>query len=120
VLAWCLATLPFALALESTLLHLVTLSLAATWMGMEMSGQEFASRSQLGWLQFTYLLLLLPSMAAAYRNQAPVIAGAVAWALMINWIPFGRTLSCFRSGSPRRTPPAIPMAMACGRSARSA
>ena len=93
VLAWCLATLPFALALESTLLHLVTLSLAAIWMGMEMSGQEFASRSQLGWLQFTYLLLLLPSMAAAYRNQAPVIAGAVAWALMIQWLPFGRTPS---------------------------
>lgn len=93
VLAWCLATLPFALALESTLLHLITLALAAIWMGMEMSGQEHSAKGQSAWLQLAYLLLLLPSLAAAYRSQAPVIAGAVAWALTINWFPFGKTPS---------------------------
>ena len=39
-------------------------SLAQSHRRMEMSGQEFASRSQLGWLQFTYLLLLLPSLSS--------------------------------------------------------
>lgn len=89
VLAWCLGTLPFALALESALLHLATVALAAVWMLMELGPQSFAHPPHLTGLRLTFLLLLLPSAAAAYRGKQPVIAGAIAWASMANWFNFG-------------------------------
>ncbi|MFN5057907.1 MAG: GDYXXLXY domain-containing protein, partial [Verrucomicrobiota bacterium] len=97
VLAWCLGTLPFALALESTLLHLATVALASAWIMMELGGHSLAPSPQLIGLRFTFLLLLLPSAITAYRNRQPVIAGAIAWALMANWFSFGggATAACF-------------------------
>jgi uncharacterized membrane protein/uncharacterized membrane-anchored protein len=97
VLAWCLGTLPFALALESTLLHLATIALASAWIIMEMGDRWAASSPQLIGLRLTFLLLLLPAAVTAYRNRLPVIAGALAWALMANWFNFGggATAACF-------------------------
>ena len=97
VLAWCLATLPFALALESTLLHLATVALASVWIVMELGGHSLAPSPHLIGLRFTFLLLLLPSAVTAYRNRQPVIAGAIAWALIANWFSFGggATAACF-------------------------
>ena len=97
VLAWCLGTLPFALALESALLHLATIALAAVWIVMELGDHSLAPSPHLIGLRFTFLLLLLPSAITAYRNRQPVIAGAIAWALMANWFSFGggATAACF-------------------------
>jgi hypothetical protein len=105
VLAWCLATLPFALALESALLHIAALTLASVWMIMEAGDFGGAFKPGLTWLRFTFLLLLLPSAAAAYRSRSPVIAGAVAWALAAGWFTYvgrGAALSGF----------ALPLALA--------
>jgi len=97
VLAWCLGTLPFALALESALLHLATIALAAVWIVMELGDHSLAPSPHLIGLRFTFLLLLLPAAVTAYRNRVPVIAGAIAWALMANWFSFGggATAACF-------------------------
>ena len=97
VLAWCLGTLPFALALESALLHLATIALASVWIMMEMGDRSFAPSPQLIGLRLTFLLLLLPAAVTAYRNRLPVIAGTLAWALMANWVNFGggATAACF-------------------------
>lgn len=97
VLAWCLGTLPFALALESALLHLATVALASAWIIMEMGDRWAAPSPQLIGLRLTFLLLLLPAAVTAYRNRLPVIAGAIAWALMANWFNFGggATAACF-------------------------
>ena len=97
VLAWCLGTLPFALALESALLHLATIALASVWIVMELGDHSLAPSPHLIGLRFTFLLLLLPSAVTAYRNRQPVIAGAIAWALMANWFSFGggATAACF-------------------------
>jgi uncharacterized membrane protein/uncharacterized membrane-anchored protein len=97
VLAWCLGTLPFALALESALLHLATIALASVWIMMEMGEHSYAPSPQLTGLRLTFLLLLLPAAVTAYRNRLPVIAGAIAWALMANWFSFGggATAACF-------------------------
>jgi uncharacterized membrane protein/uncharacterized membrane-anchored protein len=97
VLAWCLGTLPFALALESALLHLATVALASVWIVMELGDHSLAHSPHLIGLRFTFLLLLLPAAVTAYRNRAPVIAGAIAWALMANWFSFGggATAACF-------------------------
>ena len=97
LLAWCLGTMPFALALESALLHLATVALASVWIMMEMGGHSYAPSPQLTGLRLTFLLLLLPAAVTAYRNRLPVIAGAIAWALMANWFSFGggATAACF-------------------------
>jgi uncharacterized membrane protein/uncharacterized membrane-anchored protein len=97
VLAWCLGTLPFALALESALLHLATIALASTWILMEMDNRAYSLSPKLIGLRVTFLLLLLPSAIAAYRNRLPVVAGALAWALMANWVSFrgGATAAAF-------------------------
>ncbi len=97
LLAWCLGTMPFALALESALLHLATIALASVWIMMEMGEHSYSSSPQLIGLRLTFLLLLLPAAVTAYRNRAPIIAGAIAWALMANWFNFGggATTPCF-------------------------
>ena len=105
VLAWCLGTLPFALALESALLHLATLALASIWLILEVDGFSGAPRPQLAWLRIAFLLLLLPSAAAAYRSRSPVIAGGIAWALAASWLTYvgrGASLAVF----------ALPLALA--------
>ena len=105
LLAWCLATLPFALVLESTLLHVAVLALASVWMIMEAGDFGGAFKPGLTWLRLTFLLLLLPSAAAAYRSRSPVIAGAVAWSLAAGWFTYvgrGAALSGF----------ALPLALA--------
>jgi uncharacterized membrane protein/uncharacterized membrane-anchored protein len=97
LLAWCLGTMPFAIALESALLHLATIALASVWIMMEMGEHSYAPSPQLTGLRLTFLLLLLPAAVTAYRNRLPVIAGAIAWALMANWFSFGggATAACF-------------------------
>ncbi|MGA0134248.1 MAG: GDYXXLXY domain-containing protein [Opitutales bacterium] len=88
LLAWCLGTLPFALVLESALLHVATLALAATWILMEQHGGWSGVTGYDNWTRIAYLILLLPSAAAAYRGRMPIIAGAVAWALIPCWLFF--------------------------------
>ncbi len=105
VLAWCLGTLPFALVLESALLHMATVALAATWILMEVGDHAGATKPDLSWLRLIFLLLLLPSAAAAYRSRSPVIAGAVAWAMGAYWFTYvgrGAAISGF----------ALPLALA--------
>lgn len=97
LLAWCLGTLPFALVLESALLHVATLALAATWLLMELGDYGDALPPQIKWTRLMFLLLLLPSAATAYRSRLPVVAGAVAWALAATWFVFrgGFAIACF-------------------------
>lgn len=97
VLAWCLGTLPFALVLESALLHVATLALAATWLLMELGDFGDAHSPGIRWTRLMFLLLLLPSAATAYRSRLPVVAGAVAWSLAATWFAFrgGFTVSGF-------------------------
>jgi uncharacterized membrane-anchored protein len=118
LLAWCLGTLPFALALESALLHLATLALASVWIMMEMGEHSYASSPQLIGLRLTFLLLLLPAAVTAYRNRLPVIAGAIAWALMANWFNFGGGVNAACFVLPLALAALHPMGSAYGRGFR--
>jgi uncharacterized membrane protein/uncharacterized membrane-anchored protein len=88
VLAWCVFTIPFALILDATVLHLLGIALAGSWMLME---------ADLGWWyrdqlhhgeRLVFLLLLLPSAFAAYRRARPALTGALAWSFIFLWVLF--------------------------------
>ena len=89
VLAWCLFTIPFALILDATVLHLLVIALAGSWMLME---------ADLGWLRrrdqlhhgerLVFLLLLLPTAFAAYRRARAALTGALAWSFVFLWFLF--------------------------------
>lgn len=87
ILAWCLGTLPFAILLDSTLLYVAGLLLACVWLGEETSHTfRFFSRGHAPDPRPFFLLLVAPSALAAYRRYRPLLAGAVAWSLVVAWI----------------------------------
>jgi len=90
LLAWCVFTIPFALILDATVLHLLTIALAGSWMLTEADHAWYRdNRDQLyHGERLVFLLLLLPSALAAYRRARPVLAGALAWSFVFLWLLF--------------------------------
>ena len=87
ILAWCVGTLPFAILLDSTLLYVGSLLLACVWLGAETSHAfGFFSRSHAPDPRPFFFLLVAPAALAAYRRCRPLLAGAVAWSLVVAWI----------------------------------
>lgn len=86
---WALGVLPFALCLDSVLLHALLASLLALWCGMEILG--FSDLGGWFWWRWNYLpngaysmlLLVLPGLAWAYRRSSVVTVWlyvlALAW-----------------------------------------
>ena len=89
VLAWCVFTIPFALILDATVLHLLVIALAGSWMLMEADLGWWHRRDQLHHGErLVFLLLLLPSAFAAYRRARPALTGALAWSFVFLWVLF--------------------------------
>jgi uncharacterized membrane protein/uncharacterized membrane-anchored protein len=89
VLAWCVFTIPFALVLDATVLHLLVIALAGSWMLMEADLGWWRHRNQLHHGErLVFLLLLLPSAFAAYRRARPALTGALAWSFVFLWFLF--------------------------------
>jgi uncharacterized membrane protein/uncharacterized membrane-anchored protein len=90
LLAWCVFTLPFALILDATVLHLGVIALAGSWMLMEADHAWFyVRRDQLHHGErLAFLLLLLPTAFAAYRRARPALTGALAWSFIFLWFLF--------------------------------
>ena len=87
LLAWCVGSLPFAILLDSTLLYVGSLLLACCWLGAETSHSFRAFLP--GYSQDPrplFFLLVAPAALAAYRRHRPLLAGAVAWSLVVAWI----------------------------------
>ena len=90
LLAWCLFTIPFAVILDATVLHLLTIALAGSWMLMESDGGWWWRQHELHHGErLAFLLLLLPSALAAYRRSRPALTGALAWSFLFLWGLFG-------------------------------
>lgn len=85
ILAWALGTLPFALLLDSTLLHLLYVTLAAIWYIWEMEQRGYGWRGSNELTALAFLLLLAPSAWAGYRNSRPVLVGLTA----LGWLVAG-------------------------------
>lgn len=89
VLAWCLFTIPFALLLDATALHLLVIVLAGTWLTMETDHYSWRTTPLYQAQRLTFLLLLAPTALAAYRQARPALAGALAWSSFFLWFMFG-------------------------------
>ncbi len=86
---WALGTLPFALCLESALLHFLFIALMTIWSGMEVFGYPdigawFWSR----WRHipngaYSLLLLIVPGIVWAYRRQSRQVIGL--YVLLLSW-----------------------------------
>jgi uncharacterized membrane-anchored protein len=76
VLAWCLASLPFVLLLDWTILHVVHLALACLWLGNKVSGNPPPGEG----FQLVFLALVAPSAWAGYRTPRATLVGVVALA----------------------------------------
>lgn len=90
LLAWCVFTIPFALLLDATVLHLLVVALAGSWLLMEADG---AGRWRTENLLFhrerlIFAALLAPTAVAAYRRARPALAGALAWSFVFLWCLF--------------------------------
>jgi uncharacterized membrane protein/uncharacterized membrane-anchored protein len=89
MLAWCVFTIPFAVLLDATVLHLCTIGLAGSWMLMEADGGWWWRQHELHHgVRWVFGLLLLPSALAAYRRARPALAGALAWSCLFLWFLF--------------------------------
>lgn len=89
VLAWCVFTIPFALILDATVLHLLVIALAGNWMRMEADlDGRYAAHNLHHRERLAFLLLLLPSAVAAYRRARPALTGALAWSFVFLWFLF--------------------------------
>ena len=88
---WAVGVLPFALCLDSLLLHLLFVSLVALWGGMEVFGFWNLSPWWLpGWWEipngaYSLPLLAAPGLAWAYQRKSP-LAVALYVALFAWWI----------------------------------
>ncbi len=89
VLAWCIFTIPFALLLDATVLHLVVIVLAGTWLNMETDHYAWRETALHHSERLVFLLLIAPTAMAAYRRSRPVLAGALAWSTLFLWFMFG-------------------------------
>jgi uncharacterized membrane protein len=83
---WALGTIPFALCLDTLLLHALVVGLLATWVGTEILDFGF------GWgiwripdACYTLPLLALPGLRWAYRKRSPATVGLYA-ALLAWWV----------------------------------
>jgi uncharacterized membrane protein len=83
---WALGTIPFALCLDTILLHALVAGLLATWVGTEILGFGW------GWgfwrlpdACYTLPLLALPGLLWAYRKRSPATVGLYA-ALLAWWV----------------------------------
>jgi len=85
VLAWCLASLPFVLLLDWTILHVVHLALACVWLGMKASGNPPPGEG----FQLVFLALTAPSAWAGYRTPRATLVGVVALAYAFMVITLG-------------------------------
>lgn len=86
LLAWCLGTLPFALLLDATLLHLLVIKLAAGWYIWEL-GERGYWRASHELTIVGFLLLLAPSAWAGYRKSRSALVGFAA----LGWLVAGVT-----------------------------
>src|SRR3984957_6001458 len=73
---WALGTLPFALCLDTLLLHALVVALLATWVGTEILNFDFLP----GFWRFpnacyTLPLLAFPGLIWAYRKRSPAVVG---------------------------------------------
>ena len=89
VLAWCIFTIPFALLLDATVLHLVVIVLAGTWLNMETDHYAWRETALHHSERLVFLLLIAPTAIAAYRRARPALAGALAWSTLFLWFMFG-------------------------------
>lgn len=90
VLAWCVFTIPFALLLDATVLHLLVISLAGSWLLMETDvvGRWRAESLLFHRERFIFAALLAPTAVAAYRRARPALTGALAWSFVFLWCLF--------------------------------
>ena len=86
---WAIGVLPFALCLDSLLLHLLFVSLVALWGGMEVFGFWSMSPWWLpGWWQvpngaYSLPLLAAPGLAWAYQRKSPM--GVALYVALFTW-----------------------------------
>ncbi len=86
---WAMGVLPFALCLDSLLLHLLYVSLLALWGGMEVFGFWNLSPWWLpGWWQipngaYSLPLLAAPGLAWAYQKKSPM--GVALYVALFAW-----------------------------------
>jgi len=90
VLAWCVFTIPFALLLDATVLHLLVIALAGSWLLMETDGARLRQATHVLFLRerFIFAALLAPTAVAAYRRARPALTGALAWSFIFLWCLF--------------------------------
>lgn len=128
---WAIGVLPFALCLDTMLLHCLMIGLLGTWAGLEVIGfSNLAVRIFWGWWSFpngayTLPLLALPGIAWAYRKGSAATVGlyvplfvwwitlqAISWDLKWQTVYFAGTLGALlliiaethRVGSPFAPP----------------
>lgn len=89
ILAWCVFTIPFALLLDATVLHLLVIVLAGVWLSMETGHFSWRSTALYHGERLLFLLLLAPTALAAYRRARPALVGALAWSCLFLWFMFG-------------------------------
>ena len=86
---WAIGVLPFALCLDSLLLHLLFVSLVALWGGMEVFGFWSMSPWWLpGWWEvpngaYSLPLLAAPGLAWAYHRKSPL--GVALYVALFTW-----------------------------------
>jgi hypothetical protein len=129
---WALGVLPFALCLDTLLLHALVVGLLAAWVGTETLGFDHFLRPLLfgRWFAvpgacYTLPLLALPGLLWAYRKQSPAVVGLyvpllawwavlqpIAWQCDVNPVYFigaaGAFLLMLAECHPNLSPMAVP------------
>ncbi len=86
---WALGVLPFALLLDTLLLHLLLTSLLAIWVGTEVIGFPnlgawlFGRWGMIPNAAYTLPLLALPGLAWAYRRRLPI--AVIPYVALLAW-----------------------------------
>jgi uncharacterized membrane protein len=83
---WALGTIPFALCLDTLLLHALVVALLATWVGTEILGFGiFWNFWRVPDACYTLPLLALPGLLWAYRKRSPATVGLYL-AILAWWV----------------------------------
>jgi len=128
---WAIGVIPFALCLDTILLHCLLVALLGIWAGMEVIGfTDLGARLFWGWWSvpngaYTLPLLAFPGLIWAYRKNSPLTVGLYApllawWVILqaIAWDLEWQTIyivactgamlliiaECHREGSPLAVP----------------
>lgn len=86
---WAIGVVPFALCLDSMLVHCLLVALLALWSGMEVIGfTHLAQRLFWGWWSipngaYTLPILAVPGVLWAYRHRSPATVGL--YATLLGW-----------------------------------